>query len=62
MQKWEYHILILSKLQEPFTPQMNELGEQGWELVSSTVLQLHEGANLGPTQKVGIMLFFKRPK
>lgn len=48
MQKWEYKILR----DVPHEMILNELGEDGWELVAA-----------GGTQATGgVMLFLKRPK
>ena len=48
MQRWEYKILTIDfdNNMEKTTRELNQLGEQGWELVANS----------------GLTYFFKRPK
>lgn len=51
MQKWEYKVVYIDKLTpDQINPRFNNLGQEGWELVS------------GPTSTAwGALFIFKRP-
>ena len=59
MTKWEYKIINLRsenyRLDPAFTPQLDVLGEVGWELVSLTSVNFKSGAT------DNLALVFKRP-
>jgi hypothetical protein len=57
--RWEYRIINIRsenyRLDPNYTSQLNELGEEGWELVSITAINFKTGA----TDHIGMV--FKRP-
>ena len=57
---WEYKILNIRsenyRLDPTYEPQLNRLGEDGWELVSITAINFKTGA----TDHIGMV--FKRPR
>ena len=57
---WEYKILNIRsenyRLDPTYEPQLNRLGDDGWELVSITAINFKTGA----TDHIGMV--FKRPK
>jgi hypothetical protein len=57
---WEYRIHNVRsenyRLDTKFTSELNELGDEGWELVSITAINFKTGA----TDHIGMV--FKRPK
>lgn len=59
MSKWEYKILNIRsenyRLDPNYTPQLNELGVDEWELVSITSVNFKTGAT------DNIAMVFKRP-
>ncbi|MFZ1767989.1 MAG: DUF4177 domain-containing protein [Caldilinea sp.] len=64
VQKWEYLTAIVDVSpykasvmvgSDKFDKTLEQLGEQGWELVSVVSANTHMGT-------VAVMLFFKRPK
>ncbi len=59
MTRWEYKIINLRsenyRLDPAFTPQLDVLGEVGWELVSLTSVNFKSGAT------DNLALVFKRP-
>jgi hypothetical protein len=56
---WEYKILNIRsenyRLDPAYEPQLNRLGEEGWELVGLTAINFKTGA----TDHIGMV--FKRP-
>jgi hypothetical protein len=58
--RWEYRIINIRsenyRLDPNYTSQLDELGEEGWELVSITAINFKTGA----TDHIGMV--FKRPK
>jgi hypothetical protein len=58
--RWEYRILNIRsesyRIKTSFTSQLDELGEEGWELVSITAINHKTGG----TDHIGMV--FKRPK
>ncbi len=58
--RWEYRIINIRsenyRLDPNYTNQLDELGEDGWELVSITAINFKTGA----TDHIGMV--FKRPK
>jgi hypothetical protein len=58
--EWEYRILNIRsenyRLDPTYEPQLNRLGEDGWELVSITAINFKTGA----TDHIGMV--FKRPR
>jgi hypothetical protein len=48
-QKWEYTYI---KAEDAYAPKLNELGQQGWELVAATVTYAADSHG---------WLYFKRP-
>jgi len=55
MQKWEYRRLLLSPLSDENTDILNDMGNDGWELVDVAVVPLDAG-------KQASVFYFKRPK
>ena len=59
MKEWEYKIINLRsenyRLDPAFTPQLDTLGEIGWELVGLTSVNFRSGAS------DNLALVFKRP-
>lgn len=59
MQKWEYKIINIRsenyRLDPAKVPALNELGEEGWELISITSVNFKTGAT------DNIAMVFKRP-
>jgi hypothetical protein len=57
---WEYRILNIRsenyRLDPTYEPQLNHLGEDGWELVGITAINFKTGA----TDHIGMV--FKRPR
>ena len=57
---WEYKILNIRsenyRLDPTYEPQLNTLGEDGWELVGITAINFRTGA----TDHIGMV--FKRPR
>ncbi len=60
MVRWEYKIINLRsenyRLDPAFTPELNSLGQVGWELVGLTSVNFKSGAT------DNIAMVFKRPK
>jgi hypothetical protein len=58
--RWEYSIINIRsenyRLDPNYVDQLNDLGEEGWELVSITAINFKTGA----TDHIGMV--FKRPK
>lgn len=58
--RWEYRIINIRsenyRLDPNYTSQLDELGDEGWELVSITAINFKTGA----TDHIGMV--FKRPK
>jgi hypothetical protein len=58
--RWEYRIINIRsenyRLDPNYTSQLDELGEEGWELVSITAINFKTGA----TDHIGMV--FKRPR
>ncbi|MCP4439988.1 MAG: DUF4177 domain-containing protein [Aureispira sp.] len=58
MDQWEYHIVTFPKFlhrkytEEQFLLELNKLGEEGWELASSSI----------PTNSNALISIFKRKK
>lgn len=59
MTQWEYHIINIRsenyRLDPNATQEMNRLGEEGWELVSTTSVNFKSGAS------DNLAMVFKRP-
>ena len=59
MQRWEYKIINLRsenyRLDPAFTPELDTLGQVGWELVGLTSVNFRSGAS------DNLALVFKRP-
>lgn len=59
MTQWEYHIINIRsenyRLDPNATQEMNRLGEEGWELVSTTSVNFKNGAS------DNLAMVFKRP-
>lgn len=59
MTRWEYHIINIRsenyRLDPNAAQQMNRLGEEGWELVSTTSVNFKSGAS------DNLAMVFKRP-
>ena len=59
MTQWEYKIINLRsqqyRLDPAFAPELNSLGQEGWELVSLTSVNFKSGAT------DNIAMVFKRP-
>lgn len=59
MTQWEYHIINIRsenyRLDPNATEQMNRLGAEGWELVSTTSVNFKNGAS------DNLAMVFKRP-
>ena len=57
---WEYRIINIRsenyRLDPNYEPRLNDLGDEGWELVSITAINFKTGA----TDHIGMV--FKRPK
>ena len=57
--RWEYRIINIRsenyRLDPAYEDELNELGEEGWELVSITAINFQTGA----TDHIGMV--FKRP-
>ncbi len=60
MTKWEYHIINIRsenyRLDPKAVRELNELGEEGWELISISSVNFKSGAT------DNIAMVFKRPK
>lgn len=60
MTQWEYKIINIRseryRLDPEAAPQLNELGDEGWELISITSVNFKSGAT------DNIAMVFKRPK
>lgn len=60
MTQWEYKIINIRseryRLDPDAAPQLNELGDDGWELISITSVNFKSGAT------DNIAMVFKRPK
>jgi len=58
--RWEYSIINIRsenyRLDPNYVDQLNDLGDEGWELVSITAINFKTGA----TDHIGMV--FKRPK